>query len=99
MPSATDRDTSIRGKLLAELLERLERQEIIYHLLASYEIRPISAEYSPPVHYLQQLRKALVSKDEMKRVEGVEACAGATALVETDRSCRRRSGGFRAKRK
>jgi class 3 adenylate cyclase len=68
--SATDGDTSIRGKLLAELLERLEQQEIIYHLLASYEIRPISAEYSPPVH-LQQLRKALVSKEEMKRVEGV----------------------------
>jgi 2'-5' RNA ligase len=68
--SATDGDTSIRGKLLAELLERLERQEIIYHLMASYEIRPISAEYSPPVH-LQQLRKALVSKEEMKRVEGV----------------------------
>jgi class 3 adenylate cyclase len=68
--SATDGDTPIRGKLLFELLERLERQEIIYHLLASYEIRPISAEYSPPVH-LQQLRKALVSKEELKRVEGV----------------------------
>ncbi len=68
--SATDGDTSIRGKLLLELLERLEQQEIIYHLLASYEIRPISAEYSPPVH-LQQLRKALVSKEELKRVEGV----------------------------
>jgi class 3 adenylate cyclase len=68
--SATDGDTSIRGKLLLELLERLEQQEVIYHLLASYEIRPISAEYSPPVH-LQQLRKALVSKEELKRVEGV----------------------------
>jgi len=68
--SATDGDTSIRGKLLSELLERLEQKEIIYHLLASYEIRPISAEYSPPVH-LQQLRKALVSKEELKRLEGV----------------------------
>jgi len=68
--SATDGDTSIRGKLLSELLERLEQKEIIYHLLASYEIRPISAEYSPPVH-LQQLSKALVSKEELKRLEGV----------------------------
>jgi hypothetical protein len=63
-------DSSPRGKLLSELLERLEQQEIIYHVLASYEIRAISSEYSPPVH-LQQLRKALVSKEEMKRVEGV----------------------------
>ena len=50
---------TLRGKLLSDLLDRLEQQEIIYHLLASYEIRPIAAEYSPPVH-LQQLRKALV---------------------------------------
>src|SRR5580700_2187628 len=63
-------DGSLRGKLLADLLERLEQQEIIYHVLASYEIRAISAEYSPPVH-LQQLRKALVSKEELKRMEGV----------------------------
>src|SRR5580692_270406 len=36
-------DSSPRGKLLSELLERLEQQEIIYHVLASYEIRAISA--------------------------------------------------------
>ena len=53
-----------------ELLDRLEQQEIIYHVMASYEIRPIIAEYCPPVH-LQQLRKALVSKEEMRRVEGI----------------------------
>ncbi len=63
-------DGSVRGKLLSNLLDRLEQNEIIYHVLASYEIRPISAEYSPPVH-LQQLRKALVSKEELKRLEGV----------------------------
>jgi len=40
--------------------------EILYHILASYEIRPIAADYCPPVH-LQQLRKALVSKDELKQ--------------------------------
>ena len=58
------------GKLLAALLDRLEQQEIIYHVMASYEIRPIMTEYCPPVH-LQQLRKALVSKEEMKRVESI----------------------------
>lgn len=61
---------SEHGRLLAELTDRLEHHEILYHVLASYEIRPIAGDYNPPVH-LQQLRKALVSKDEMKRVEQV----------------------------
>jgi class 3 adenylate cyclase len=68
--SVSEGDGSLRGKLLSNLLDRLEQHEIIYHVLASYEIRPIAAEYSPPVH-LQQLRKALVSKEELKRLEGV----------------------------
>ncbi len=51
-------------------MSKLEEQEILYHVLAGYEIRPLAADYSPPVH-LQQLRKALVSKDEMKRVAQV----------------------------
>jgi class 3 adenylate cyclase len=59
-----------RSRFLAKLLDRLEQREILYHVLASYEIRPIAPEFSPPVH-LQQLRKALVSKEEMKRVEEV----------------------------
>jgi len=59
-----------RGQLLARLIERLEQHEVLYHVLAGYEIRGIAAQYHPPVH-LQQLRKALVSKDELKRVEQV----------------------------
>lgn len=57
-----------RAKLLTQLTERLEEREIIPHILASYEIRPIATDFCPPVH-LQQLRKALVSKEEAKRVE------------------------------
>jgi class 3 adenylate cyclase len=68
--TATESDGTQRAKLTAALVDRLEQQEIIYHLLSSYEIRPIASEYSPPVH-LQQLRKALVSKEELKRVETV----------------------------
>jgi hypothetical protein len=60
----------LRGQLLNRLLERLEQHEVLYHVLASYEIRPIVSEYCPPVH-LQQLRKALVSKDELKQIEQV----------------------------
>jgi hypothetical protein len=60
----------VRAKMLSELLNRLEQHEILFHVLASYEIRLIAGDYSPPVH-LQQLRKALVSKEELKRVEQV----------------------------
>jgi hypothetical protein len=68
--SAGEAEASTRARLLAQLLDRLEQYEILYHVLASYEIRPIASDYCPPVH-LQQLRKALVSKDELKQVEQV----------------------------
>jgi hypothetical protein len=67
---ASESNRSLRAQMLARLLDRLEQQEILYHVLASYEIRAIAQDYSPPVH-LQQLRKALVFKEEMKRVEHV----------------------------
>jgi hypothetical protein len=57
-----------RAHLLAQLTERLEQREVMPHILASYEIRPIATDFCPPVH-LQQLRKALVTKEEAKRVE------------------------------
>jgi len=64
--SAGDTETTEKARLLAQLVDRLEQHDVLYHVLASYEIRPIAKEYCPPVH-LQQLRKALVSKDEMKQ--------------------------------
>ncbi len=68
--SATEEEAPNRARLLSRLLDRLEQCEILYHILASYEIRPIASDYCPPLH-LQQLRKALVSKDELKQVEQV----------------------------
>src|SRR6266550_2179608 len=68
--SAAETEAPARSRLLARLLDRLEQLEILYHVLASYEIQPIAADYCPPVH-LQQLRKALVSKEELKQVEQV----------------------------
>jgi len=68
--SASESEKLLRERLLSQLLERLEQHEVLYYILASYEIRPLAAEYCPPVH-LQQLRKALVSKDELKHVEQV----------------------------
>ena len=60
----------LRAQLLTRLLDRLEQYEMLFCVLASYEVRPIVAEYCPPLH-LQQLRRALVSKDELKQVERV----------------------------
>jgi hypothetical protein len=68
--SASEAEAPTRARLLAQLLDRLEQYEILYHVLASYEIRPIASDYCPPLH-LQQLRKALVSKDELKQIEQV----------------------------
>jgi class 3 adenylate cyclase len=68
--SAPETERALRTKLLSELLERLEKRDILYHVVASYEIRPLAAEYCPPLH-LQQLRKALVSKEELRRVEEI----------------------------
>ncbi|HKM83631.1 MAG TPA: hypothetical protein VJY15_22060 [Candidatus Acidoferrum sp.] len=65
---AEEGDGTARAHLLAQLVSRLEERELIVHILASYEIRPIASDYCPPVH-LQQLRKALVSREEAKRVE------------------------------
>jgi uncharacterized coiled-coil protein SlyX len=68
--SASETQAPTRARLLSQLLDRLEQYEILYHVLASYEIRPIASDYCPPVH-LQQLRKALVSKEELKQIEQV----------------------------
>ena len=65
-----EESAALRAQLLTRLLDRLEQHEMLFHVLASYEVRPIAAEYCPPLH-LQQLRRALVSKDELKQVERV----------------------------
>ncbi len=63
-------DAAARLALLEEFVSRLEQKEILPHVLASYEVRNLQLEFSPPIH-LQQLRKALVSREELKRVETI----------------------------
>jgi class 3 adenylate cyclase/flagellar biosynthesis chaperone FliJ len=66
--SGDESERSLRARQLSQFASRLEQQDLIVHILASYEVRPIASDFCPPVH-LQQLRKALVSKEEARRVE------------------------------
>ncbi|MGA7855506.1 MAG: hypothetical protein WCA15_19470 [Candidatus Acidiferrales bacterium] len=59
-----------RSQLLEEWFHRLEERDLLFHVLAGYELRRIYADYCPPVH-LQALKKALVNRDEAKRVEAI----------------------------
>ena len=59
-----------RARLLDELIVRLEQRDLLVHILASYQLRNICHDYCPPIH-LQQLKKALVSREEFKRVEDI----------------------------
>ncbi|MGB9434314.1 MAG: hypothetical protein WBQ89_18875 [Candidatus Acidiferrum sp.] len=61
-------ERATRARLLGQLTTRLEEKELTAHILASYEIRPVANDFCPPVH-LQQLKKALVTKEEAHRVE------------------------------
>ena len=68
--SEGEQPAEMRARMLEEWVQRLEEHELLVHVLAGYELRRISSEYCPPIH-LQQLKKALVSRDEAKRVEVV----------------------------
>jgi hypothetical protein len=59
-----------RVQLLEEWVHRMEEHDLLFHVLASYELRRIYSDYCPPIH-LQQLKKALVNRDEAKRVERI----------------------------
>ena len=60
----------MRSRLLEELVVRLEQRDLLVHILASYQLRNICHDYCPPIH-LQHLKKALVSREEFKRVEDI----------------------------
>ncbi len=60
----------MRARLLEEFIVRLEQRDLLVHILAAYQLRNICHDYCPPIH-LQQLKKALVSREEFKRVEDI----------------------------
>ncbi|HVP43999.1 MAG TPA: hypothetical protein VMS96_11240 [Terriglobales bacterium] len=67
-------ENTARGKgqkaVLQEWQTALENAGVMGHVIASYEVVPLLAQYSPPIN-AQQLKNALISKDERKRVEAL----------------------------
>ncbi len=70
--AASSDDSKSQGKAqkvrLAAWVELLERERLMDHVVASYEVVPLLAEYSPRIN-AQQLKNALISKEERARVE------------------------------
>ncbi|MGB6198804.1 MAG: hypothetical protein WA871_05535 [Candidatus Acidiferrales bacterium] len=60
----------MRARLLDQWIGRLEQRDLLIHILASYQLRNLYHDYCPPIH-LQQLKKALVAREEMKRVADI----------------------------
>jgi class 3 adenylate cyclase len=59
-----------RAQRLEGWASRLEQRSLLVHVLASYELRNVYRDYCPPVH-LQQLKMALVLREELKHVEDI----------------------------
>ncbi len=53
---------------LSAWVSLLEREKLMDHVIASYEVAPLLAEYSPRIN-AQQLKNALITREERTRVE------------------------------
>ena len=90
-----DSTAETRARLLEEWVHRLEERDLLFHVLASYELPSIYAEYCPPIH-LQQLKKAIVYREEAQRVEQIleqfpARKISVRRLEEASRAIRRRT--------
>ena len=85
-------ETTPRGRaqraMLSAWVELLDRHNVIDHVIASYEAVPLLGEYSPPIN-AQQLKNALISKQERKRVEGLLAEQGRISPANLHAAVRR----------
>ena len=89
---------SQKARLVA-WVDRLEEEELMAYVVASYEVAPLLAEYSPRINP-QQLKNALISREERNRVEKLIAEQGKAspdslyAAIDRVAACR---GAERAK--
>jgi len=84
---------------LSTWVNMLEREKLMDHVIASYEVAPLLTEYSPRIN-AQQLKNALITREERVRVEKLIAEHGKLspdnlyAAIDRVGACR---GGERAK--
>src|SRR4029079_10231335 len=67
-PNEADEKGKAQKALLGFWVDALEAQSVMQHVIASYEAVPLLTKYSPPIN-AQQLKNALISRSERKRVE------------------------------
>ena len=65
-------------------VELLEREKLMDHVIASYEVVPLLAEYSPRIN-AQQLKNGLISREERDRVE--KLIAGTQQTLSSESAC------------
>ena len=96
-------ENSPKGKgqkaVLQEWQTVLENAGVMGHVIASYEVVSLLAQYSPPIN-AQQLKNALINKEERKRVEALLESHGKVSPDALHAAVRRidgMRGGDRAK--
>jgi hypothetical protein len=97
MAGGTPDEATPRSKaqkaLLHAWMELLERENVMANVIASYEAVPLLPQYCPPINP-QQLKNALISREERKRVEtlleehGKLSPAGLHAAVKKVEGCK-----------
>ncbi|HET9838765.1 MAG TPA: hypothetical protein VFR84_11055 [Candidatus Angelobacter sp.] len=93
MPDEGTPKSKAQKALLNAWVELLERENVMAHVIASYEAVPLLPQYCPPINP-QQLKNALFSREERKRVEtlleehGKLSPAGLHAAVKRVEGCR-----------
>jgi hypothetical protein len=76
---------------LAAWLGLLEREKLMEYVVASYEAVPLLAEYSPRIN-AQQLKNALISREERVRVEKLIVEQGKVSRESLDAAVQRVAG-------
>jgi hypothetical protein len=67
-PDDASREGRAQKARLQSWVDLLEREKLMDYVIASYEVVPMLGEYSPRIN-AQQLKNALISRDERERVE------------------------------
>ncbi|MBV9574947.1 MAG: hypothetical protein JOY93_12915 [Acidobacteriales bacterium] len=92
--SDSSAEAQARQWRLNEWREMLEHEKVMELVIASYEVVPLLAEYSPRING-HQLKNALVSREERERVERLIGEAGGKASADNLRAAVSRTANCR----